>query len=253
MGQKRIGEIMPRVARYLLNTSFFHVMVQGINKEEIFRESKDKEKYLSIINKYKETYNIVVLAYCVMKNHTHILIYCENITQLSTFMKIVNTTYARHYNLKYSRIGYVFRDRFLSEPIYDERYLYTCINYIHLNPVEAGIVEKSEEYRYSSYREYINNSGITKEKEFKKHVDLENYVLNEEHNNLFMDIDINTEKIIKARTKEFCKIENTNIEKILKEKEKLKKLIIFLRSGNKITNKEIQKNLGIGEYIFRTL
>jgi len=244
---------MPRVARYLLNTSFFHVMVQGINKEEIFKESKDKDKYLSIINKYKGMYNILVLSYCVMKNHTHILIYCESTIQLSTFMKRVNTTYARYYNLKYDRVGYVFRDRFLSEPIYDEIYLYTCINYIHLNPVEAGIVEKAEEYRYSSYREYINKSGITKEKEFKKFVDLENYILNEEHNDLFMDIDINVEKIIKARTREFCKTENTSIEKVLAEKEKLKKLIDFLRSNNKITNKEIQKYLGIGEYIFRKL
>jgi len=244
---------MPRVARYLLNTSFFHVMVQGINKEEIFKESKDKDKYLSIINKYKEIYSILILSYCVMKNHTHILIYCESTIQLSTFMKMVNTTYARYYNLKYDRVGYVFRDRFLSEPIYDERYLYTCINYIHLNPIEAGLVKKAEEYIYSSYREYINKSGITKEKGFTKFVDLENYVLNKEQNDLFMDIDINIEKIIEARTREFCKLENTSMEEILEEKDKLKKLINFLKTGYKITNKDIQKFLGIGEYIFRTL
>lgn len=244
---------MPRVARCLLNTSFFHVMVQGINKEEIFKESKDKEKYLSILNKYKEMYNTLILSYCVMKNHTHMLIYCENTAELSTFMKRVNTTYARYYNLEHDRVGYVFRDRFLSEPIYDERYLYTCINYIHLNPVEAGFVVNAEEYKYSSYKEYIDKTGITKEKGFEKFVDVENYVLNKEHNDLFMDINIDTEKIIKARTREFCKIENISIENVLKEKEKLKKLINFLRSSNKVTNKEIQNYLGIGEYKFRIL
>ena len=244
---------MPRVARYLLNTSFFHVMVQGINKEEIFKQTKDKEKYLNVINKYREMYNVTILAYCVMNNHTHMLIYCESTEKLSIFMHRINANYARYYNIKYSRVGYVFRDRFLSEPIYDEKYLYNCINYIHLNPVEAGIVEEPADYIYSSYREYINKTGITKEKEFKKFVEVENYVLTKENNNLFMDIDINTEEIIKARIREFCRIENTSIEKVLEEKGKLKKLIKFLKTGHKITNKEIQNILNIGEYIFRTL
>lgn len=250
---KKKGEIMPRIARYLLNTSFFHIMVQGINKEEIFKEPKDKEKYLSIINKYKEIYNIVILAYCIMKNHTHILIYSESTENLSVFMHRTNAMYAKYYNLKYSRVGYVFRDRFLSEPIYDERYLYSCINYIHLNPLEAEIVERADEYIYSSYREYINKSGITKNKIFKKFVDIENYMLNERHNDLYMDIDLNITKIIESRVKEFCNIENTNVEEILKEKNKLKELIRFLKTGYKITNKDIQKQLGIGEYIFRIL
>lgn len=244
---------MPRVARYLLNTSFFHVMVQGINKEEIFKAHKDKEKYLNTINKYKGECNIVILAYCVMTNHAHMLIYCENTEQLSVFMHRANATYARYYNIKYSRVGYVFRDRFLSEPIYNEKYLYSCINYIHLNPIEAGIINNVEDYIYSSYREYINKVGITKERIFKKFIDIDNYILDKKNNNLFMDIDLNIKKIIEARVREYCNIENMNLENILKEKNKLKELIRFLKTGYKITNKDIQENLGIGEYIFRTL
>lgn len=244
---------MPRIARYLLNTSFFHVMVQGINKEEIFKEAEDKEKYMNIIDKYKEIYNITLLAYCVMKNHTHLLIHCESTENLSIFMHRVNAAYAKYYNINHDRVGYVFRDRFLSEPINDERYLYTCINYIHLNPIEAEIVEKIEDYKYSSYIEYLYETGITREKIFKKYVDIKNYVLNEEHTDLFMDIDINTENIIEARIREFCIIEKMTVEEIIKEKDKLKKLLKFLKTGYKITNKDIQKKLGIGEYIFRTL
>ena len=244
---------MPRVARYLLNTSFFHVMVQGINKEEIFNQKNDKEKYLNIVNQYKKIYDVTILAYCVMNNHTHILIYCETTDKLSMFMHRVNAKYARYYNIKHSRVGYVFRDRFLSEPIYDERYLYTCINYIHLNPVEAGFVEKAENYKYSSYGEYISKCGITKDKVFKKFVDVENYELDYIQEDLYMDININIENVIKAKTKVFCEIENTSLEEIFKEKEKLKQLLRFLKVGYKITNKEIQEVLGIGEYIFRTL
>lgn len=244
---------MPRIARYLLNTSFFHVMVQGINKEEIFRENKDKEKYLNLINKYKKMYDVAILAYCVMNNHTHMLIYCESIEKLSIFMHRINSNYAKYYNIKNSRIGYVFRDRFLSEPIYDEKYLYTCINYIHLNPVEGGITEKAEDYIYSSYGEYINSSGLTRDKIFKKFIDVENYKLDYTQNDLYMDIDVNVEKMIRAKIMAFCKLENINIEEVLKEKVKLKELISFLKVGNKIKNKDIQKILGIGEYIFRTL
>ena len=244
---------MPRIARYLLNTSFFHVMVQGINKEEIFIETTDKEKYLDLISQYKGTHEVTILAYCIMNNHTHILIYCESAEKLSAFMHRINVSYAQYYNTKHSRVGYVFRDRFLSEPIYDERYLYTCINYIHVNPLEAEIVEKAENYIYSSYNDYINKRGITKDEIFRKFVDVENYELDKIQSNVYMDIDVDMEKMIKAKINTFCKLENANIQEILQEKNKLKELLKFLKSGYKITNKDIQKTLGIGEYIFRTL
>ena len=86
---------MARVARKDFSTSFFHVMVQGINKEYIFNEEKLKDKYLELITKYEKEYNVEILAYCIMDNHVHLLIYTEDIKQMSKYMHRVNSIYAR--------------------------------------------------------------------------------------------------------------------------------------------------------------
>ena len=74
-----------------------------------------------------------------MDNHVHILLLCNSIKEMSKFMQNVNTRFALYYNDVNERVGYVFRDRFLSEPIKNKEHLFSCISYIHYNPVVAGI------------------------------------------------------------------------------------------------------------------
>ena len=147
---------MPRLARKNFETSFYHIMVQGIKKEYIFRDTISMEKYVKLILKEKEKFGLELLAYCVMSNHAHILIYTEKISQMSEYMHTINQKFAQFYNkINNERVGYVFRDRFKSEPIYNEMQLIRCIKYIHSNPVKAKMVEKPIEYVYSSYKEYL--------------------------------------------------------------------------------------------------
>ena len=95
-----------------------------------------------------------------MDNHTHLILYSDNINNISEFMRIVNSLYAMYYNKRRNRVGYVFRDRYKSVLILDRRQLLRCIKYIHMNPVKANIVKNESEYEYSSYKDYINNSGF---------------------------------------------------------------------------------------------
>ena len=137
---------MPRIPKEYINTSFFHIMVQGINKEYVFNNNKDKEKYLKIMKDTKEEINdIQIVSYCVMDNHVHILIYIEDTNNLIKFMHKVNLKYAKYYNKKYDRVGYVFRDRYKTQPIFYEKHLYQCIDYIHQNPVKAHMCRKESE------------------------------------------------------------------------------------------------------------
>ena len=76
---------MPRIARNSFCTSFFHVIVQGINKEYIFDKKEYIEKYLELIGKYNKEYNIEILAYCIMNNHAHLLIYSEDCKEMVRF------------------------------------------------------------------------------------------------------------------------------------------------------------------------
>ena len=148
---------MSRIARKYKKASFFHVITQGINKEYIFKEERYIYQYLKIFRKYSKELNIEIKAYCIMGNHTHFLLKVDKIEDLSKLMQKVNSVYARYYNyMENNRVGYVFRDRFVSEPIDSKRYLIQCIKYIHMNPVKAKIVKEKEDYKFSSYKFYCN-------------------------------------------------------------------------------------------------
>ena len=74
---------MPRVSRNSINSKYIYVITQGIKKEYIFQEDKYKQKYINLLNKFIQDYNSVnILAYCVMDNHTHFLVYTDKINDL---------------------------------------------------------------------------------------------------------------------------------------------------------------------------
>ena len=91
---------MPRIARNQYNGKIFHITVKGINSEYIFDNNEDKTEYLKLLHEKKININIKILAYCIMNNHAHILLKCEEISEISEFMKKVNTAYAIFYNKK---------------------------------------------------------------------------------------------------------------------------------------------------------
>lgn len=196
---------MSRIARENIKTPFLHVMVQGVNKEYIFNKESYIKMYLSIFNKYKQDYEITLIAYCIMNNHAHFLVYTEDIKGLGRFMQKVNLIYASKYNELESRVGVLFRNRYKTEPIEDRKYLLNCIKYIHNNPVKAGIVNRCEDYRYSSYNDYVKNIGIAKSDILKSIFGQNcNYILLFErtYDRIFMDLDevVNTKYYIEERS-----------------------------------------------------
>ena len=237
--------IISRIARKYLENSFFHVIVQGINKEYIFQEEKYKNTYLKEINKFSKELNINIIAYCIMDNHAHFLIKTNNMENLSKLMQKVNSKYAKYYNYINDRVGYVFRDRFLSETIDNKRYFIQCIKYIHLNPVKAGIVSSSKNYKYSSYTNFLNknnyeNNELIKEiltKQEYKEICNSNYC---ERN--FIDIEKkNIEENIKYGIQDYMKTRKCKIYEIYMNREILKELIKFLKVVYKIKYTETQK------------
>jgi len=153
---RKVGEKMPRTSRQNLNSYYKHVMVQGIEKQFIFGEEKYIKKYKEIIKEKLKESPVTILAYCIMHNHSHLLIYGENPKEISKFMQKVNTTYSMYYNKTNNRVGYVFRNRFKSQEIFDQGQLYTCLKYIHNNPVKANITNTMQEYEHSSYNEFLS-------------------------------------------------------------------------------------------------
>ena len=235
-----------RLSRKDYAASFFHVMVQGHNKEYIFKKYKDKKKYLELMKENEK--EIEILAYCIMGNHVHMLIHTSKIDDMSKFMHKINSEYAMYYNyIEKGRVGSVYRDRYKSEPIYDKRYFFKCINYIHKNPVKANIVPKCEKYEYSSYNDYINKIGCAEKEILKKVFNNQNYieVLNMYNKNVNLFLDVEKENKIDDAINDYLEINNKKIIQILCNDGELKKLIMHIKNIINVTYDEIQEKFNI--------
>ena len=151
---------MPRRKRTKSESGIYHVMLRGMNKQDIFHDFEDFNKFIKILDDSKEKYDFVLYAYCLMTNHVHLLIK-QGSEPLETIFKSIGIKYVYYYNLKYKRSGSLFQDRFKSLPVDDDEYFISALRYIHNNPVKASMVSHCGDYQYSSFNDYINNSGIT--------------------------------------------------------------------------------------------
>jgi len=155
--------IMPRQSRLKSDIAIYHVMQRGINKQTIFYDDEDCFTYLQFLQECKEKSGFELYSYCLMGNHTHLLIK-EVKEPLSLIFKRFGTKYAYWYNQKYQRCGHLFQDRFRSEPIKDDRQFIAVLRYIYQNPIKAGICERPEDYKWSSYRYLDNNYQLIDKK-----------------------------------------------------------------------------------------
>ena len=145
---------MPRTAREKSHSGVYHIMLRGINKQNIFEEAEDYGKMLDLIRLSEDLGGVTLYGFCLMSNHIHLLLK-EGKEPLETTMKRLGSKYAVWFNTKYQRVGHLFQDRFKSEAVEDPPYFLTALRYIHFNPVKAGLVKTPEAYAYSSYGCYF--------------------------------------------------------------------------------------------------
>jgi len=150
---------MPRHARKQSSSGIYHIVLRGINRQNIFEDEEDKKKFLETLDRYKAISEYKLFAYCLMSNHIHLLIRIGK-ESLDTVVKRIAGSYVYWYNWKYSRCGHLFQDRFKSEPVEEDSYFLTALRYIHQNPVRAGVCKYIEDYRYSSYLAYIKENSF---------------------------------------------------------------------------------------------
>jgi REP element-mobilizing transposase RayT len=147
---------MPRLARKKSKSGIDHIMVRGINRQDIFHDDEDREKFLATLKRVKEISQCQVYGYCLMDNHVHLLIR-EGKEGISQIMKRIGIAYAYWYNQKYERSGHLFQDRFKSETVEDDSYFLGVLRYIHQNPIKGLKVHSISEYTWSSYGAYAKN------------------------------------------------------------------------------------------------
>lgn len=155
----------------LSENEIYHIYNQGNNKETLFFQDRNYTYFLGLVEKFILPH-ADILAYCLMPNHFHFLVHCnENstlkikhggneITQLSNGFRKLQVSFAQAINKQENRTGSLFRQNAKAKLIADENYAITCFHYIHQNPLKSNLVSNVEDWRYSSYNEYINRIGI---------------------------------------------------------------------------------------------
>lgn len=135
-----------------------HIIIKGINGQPVFLDNEDRIYFLNLLNSKLST-KFILISYCLMSNHIHLLIKENTSFDTSNLMRNFVSYYAKWFNTKYTRSTSLFKQRFYSEGIESEKQLINTIRYIHKNPVKAGIVNSPENYPWSSYNKYLYNNN----------------------------------------------------------------------------------------------
>ena len=146
---------MARLPRLSVPGYPHHIIQRGNNRQAIFASTADYMLLLALLKENAQKFGIAVHAYVLMTNHFHLLATPEQADGLPLMMQAVGRSYVRYFNDAQHRSGTLWEGRYRSTLIQTDRYLLTCMAYLDLNPVRAGLVRQAKDYEWSSHRHYI--------------------------------------------------------------------------------------------------
>jgi putative transposase len=149
---------MARQPRLALPGYPHHVIQRGNNRQPIVLDEADRRMLYSLWLEESQRHKVAVNAYVLLDNHFHMLLTPPSDEAMSLMMQSVGRTYVRYFNKRHNRSGTLWEGRYKSSLIDSEGYLLTCMAYIDLNPVRAGLAESAEDFSWSSYKHLAGQS-----------------------------------------------------------------------------------------------
>ncbi|MBN8477857.1 MAG: transposase [Burkholderiales bacterium] len=143
---------MARLPRFFVPGVPLHVIQRGNNRQSIFGGPPDRILFLRLLLAAALEHGVAIHAYALMPNHVHLLATPASPDAIPGAVQSVGRAYVQRFNLKNGRTGTLWEGRYRAAIVDDERYLLTCMRYIELNPVRAGLAGEPSAYRWSSYR-----------------------------------------------------------------------------------------------------
>ena len=145
---------MARQPRLSLAGYPHHIIQRGNNRQVIFMDATDRQLFLRLLEEHSRQFGVAIHSYVLMDNHIHVLATPSTAEALPGMMQAVGRRYVRYFNDRYHRTGTLWDGRYKSTLVQSESYLLTCMAYLDLNPVRAGIVAQPADYAWSSHGHY---------------------------------------------------------------------------------------------------
>lgn len=143
---------MPRTARASVGGVCYHVINRGNGRAKVFHKPADYNAFVALIAEAASRVPVRVVAYCLMPNHFHMVLWPRHDGDLSRFMQWLLTAHVRRYHRQYHGTGHVWQGRFKAFPIQQDAHLLTVLRYVERNALRAGLVKQAENWAWSSVR-----------------------------------------------------------------------------------------------------
>ena len=143
---------MARLPRFFIEGQPHHVIQRGNNRTPMFTCDEDRLYFELCLGKAVSEFGVAIHAIVLMTNHVHLLATPETPQSLPKAMQSLGRRYVQHFNRGHHRTGTLWEGRYRSTLIDTVRYFLTCMCYIEQNPERAGMVNRPEDYRWSSHR-----------------------------------------------------------------------------------------------------
>ena len=148
---------MARGLRQSAGGVIYHVLNRGNARRTIFRKDRDAAAFMRLLGEVKLAVPVRVLGYCLMGNHWHLVLWPRGEGELSRFMHRLSVTHVRRWFEHYhdEAGGHLYQGRFKSFPVQDDAHLLTVLRYVEANPLRANLVERAEDWPWSSLRAHL--------------------------------------------------------------------------------------------------
>ena len=162
---------MPRSARLVIPDLPYHITQRGNNRARVFRNDADRKLYLELLKKYFAENDLILLGYCLMTNHVHLIAVPHAADSLARGVGIAHSRYTQSFNARHGNCGHLWQGRFDACAL-DKAHLTAAMAYIERNPVRAGLVKYAWQYPWSSAAAHLGKpdvSGFLSLKQWQKH------------------------------------------------------------------------------------
>ena len=131
-----------------------HITQRGTDRQKVFYSLRDRRVYLDLLRRFAAEGEVQVLAYCLMRNHIHLVAIPATVASLAIWLRRAHGRYAQYLNARRGRTGHLWQNRYFSCPL-EGTHLWTALRYVECNPVRARVVGSAEEFSWSSAAAHV--------------------------------------------------------------------------------------------------